>query len=517
MNVKGIEKALIEEIKEEMNVESALSEFIDSGFDYANTRIDIVLDEENNYIKCSNDGIPMKEINQYVDYFHAHLNQNTEKKNLISTFGKGTKKAFLKLGDAKLGSTLNIYAKNKEYGNFIQHASLSMKFKKYDECFNVKHVEIENSIDNSIIPYTQGTCMAIQNLDNCVWSAIHGVDENGNIRNDYYNLIKYCKEHYALIAKKNNIDLYINGVKIIFEDPCYIINLGDKINKDGCYVVNGICYWVHTYRPNDKKTKESVKFKMVYTFIPRITMPQIENDKGYEMSSGYYTYYNNRLMDNGGNYRQFFNPFKGSSAFTTGGCDRIRIAIFTDKNEKFFKITSTKSNGIEPFRSNENFSVFKINGYSMYTILKEDLLSFIRLNKEDRKDKDVNKPKDIDFKLLKECSQTLSDTKKRIKIEIFSKKKKEDVNDEGGENKTPINIDDVMSAPIEDDLAKKIDSLTIPSLELPYFTQMVKDLLYSVLNTSQRKKRATSEEFINSAIKEIEKYEKRTISTPEAA
>ena len=41
------------------------------------------------------------------------------------------------------------------------------------------------------------------------------------------------------------------------------------------------------------------------------------------------------------------------------------------------------------------------------------------------------------------------------------------------ENKTPINIEDVMSAPIEDDLAKKIDSFMIPSLELPYFTQMV--------------------------------------------
>ena len=46
---------------------------------------------------------------------------------------------------------------------------------------------------------------------------------------------------------------------------------------------------------------------------------------------------------------------------------------------------------------------------------------------------------------------------------------------------------------------------------------MVKDLLYSVLNTSQLKKRATSEEFINNALKEIEKYEKRTISTTEAA
>lgn len=517
MKLKGIEKALIEEVKDEMNVESALSEFIDSGFDYANTRIDIILDEKNNYIKCMNDGIPMKEINKYVDYFHAHIQQNSERKNLISTFGKGTKKAFLKLGDAKLGSTLNVYAKDKDYENFIEHASISMKFEKYDDCFNVKHIDIEKTRDNSIIPYTQGTCMEIQNLDNCVWAAIHGVNENGEIRNDYYKIIKFCKERYALIAKKNNIDLYINSNKIIFEDPCYIINLGDKIKKDGCYVVNGICYWVHTYKPINIKTEEKVKFKMVYTFIPRITMSEIQNDKGYEMLSGYYTYYGNRLMDNGGNYRTFLGGFKGSSVLTTGGCDRIRIAIFTDKNEKFFKITSTKSNGIEPFQNNENFSNFKINRYSMYTILKEDLLSFIRLNVEDRKDKNDSKPKHIDFNLLKECSQTLSDTKKKIKVENFSKKKKENVINEGIENKAPVNIDDVISAPIEDDLAKKIDSFTIPSLELPYLTQMVKDLLYSVLNTSQLKKRATSEEFINNALKEIEKYEKRTISTTEAA
>lgn len=33
----------------------------------------------------------------------------------------------------------------------------------------------------------------------------------------------------------------------------------------------------------------------------------------------------------------------------------------------------------------------------MYTILKEDLLSFIRLNVEDRKDKNDSNPKHIDF------------------------------------------------------------------------------------------------------------------------
>lgn len=94
MKIKGTDKALIEEVKEEMSVEFALSEFIDSGFDYAKTRIDVVFNEEENYVKCMNDGVPMEGINDYVGNFQSHLKQEVSKKNLISTFGKGTKKLF---------------------------------------------------------------------------------------------------------------------------------------------------------------------------------------------------------------------------------------------------------------------------------------------------------------------------------------------------------------------------------------------------------------------------------------
>ncbi len=485
--MKGIDKALIEEIKEGMSIESAMSELPDCGFDFGRRRIDIILNEEENYIRCMNDGVPMRNINDFLDRFKAHLKQSVKRKELISTFGKGTKKAFIRLGDARTGSIFNIYAKDKDV-NAVEHGALNMKYKRNGECFDVKHVSILK--DMGIIPYPQGTCHELINPEPEVWGMLHGLDENGEPRHDYGAFINYCKEHYGLIAYKNNIDLYVNGEKIEFEDPCYLKNLGDKIKKDGTYVINGICYWVHTYTAHNKIDGKDVKFKVVYVFIPRITMPRMKNIKGFEQYSGYYTYYSNRLMDNGGNYRKFFN--RPPSNITTGGCDRIRIAIFTDKNESFFKITSTKANGIEPFQYNENFTTYKSSGFTLYSILRNDLISFLRMNNNDR---DGGTIKEINFGLLKEVSRSLTDTKKRVVSTIFSPK---------------INPDELTLKIIEDELGKKIDNC-------PNITQRERDILYSVLRTSQLKKRASSTEFIDNALKEIEKYERCTISNIEGS
>ena len=72
-------------------------------------------------------------------------------------------------------------------------------------------------------------------------------------------------------------------------------------------------------------------------------------------------------MDNGGNFRKFFT--KSPSKLTTGGCDRIRVAIFIDNNNEFFGLNTTKSQGIKPFKDNDNFTNFKINGIPLYTIM----------------------------------------------------------------------------------------------------------------------------------------------------
>lgn len=513
MKIKGTDKALIEEVKEEMSVEFALSEFIDSGFDYAKTRIDVVFNEEENYVKCMNDGVPMEGINDYVGNFQSHLKQEVSKKNLISTFGKGTKKAFLKLGDAKNGSTLGIYAKHNDK-NITTQAALNMKIKKNnEECFDVKYLEI--SPNNSFIPYTQGTCMAIQNLEKDSWSTIHGIkEETGERRNDYYRIIRYCTEHYGLVSYKNKIDLYLNGNKIVFEDPCYIINLGEKINKDGCYLINGICYWVQTYKCNNAKTKSEVKFKVVYTFIPRMTysnnmLTKLTSERAYEAYSGYYTYYGNRLMDNGGNFRKFFT--KSPSKLTTGGCDRIRVAIFIDNNNEFFGLNSTKSQGIKPFKDNDNFTNFKINGIPLYTIMRQDIMSFAQLNDYDKKDSIL---KTITINDLKKVCKSYSVTKKKIKDTVHTNKEVDKIfvttNVGNNELNDKFNDEDIMSAPNEDDLTKIIDNCS-------YITKRERILLYSVLWTSQLKKRATSEEFINNALKEIKDYGGHTNTSNEAA
>lgn len=500
MRINGTDKALIEEVKEEMNVESALSEFIDSGFDYAKSRIDVFLNEEENCIKCMNDGTPMKNINKYVDYFHAHMAQDVMKKNLISTFGKGTKKAFLKLGDAKNGSVMNIYAKDKDV-NIVEHASLSMRINKNGgDCFNVEHVEVLKG--SNVIPYTEGTCMEIQNVENKCWQAIHGInEETGERRDDYYRTMRYCKEHYGLISSKNNIDLYINGEKVDFEDPCFIIKLGENINKDGVYIIDGICFWVQTYKCRDRKTKKDVKIKFVYTYIPRMTysnkeFSKMKHERTFEEYSGYYTYYRNRLMDNGGNFRKFFA--KSPSKLTTGGCDRIRIAIFVDGNEEFFGITSTKSEGIKPFKDNDNFTNYKIDGTTLYTVVRQDVMSFALLNDYDKKD---SQAKSFTVDDLKKVCKTYTSSKKEVKDTVHTNEEVSKIFN----TVTEYNVNEFVSRSINDVLAEKIDTC-------PYITQREKDLLYYILYVSQLKKRLSPEEIINNALNEIKKYERHTIS-----
>lgn len=494
--MKGTQKVLIEEVKERMSVKSAITEFIDNSFDHARTRIDIIIDQNSNTIKCMNDGIPMSGINNYVSNFTSHIEQ-THKKNQISKFGKGSKKAFIKLGDSKNGSILHIYSKDKDY-NKIQYASITMKEKKNDECFEESYVDFIK--DTSVIPYNEGTCMVIQNVDKAIWTDIHGMNEDdGSERNDYNNLISYCKEHYGLVAYTNKVELYVNNVKIEFEDPCLLLNLGNNINKDGCYLIDGICYWVHTYICKNATTKENAKFKTVYAYIPRMRLSDKEmpRSKGYEMYAGYYTYYGNRLMDNGGNYRKFFN--RCPSNLTTGGCDRIRVAIFTDNNEKFFNITSTKSEGIEPFKTNENFSHFQINGVSVYSVLRNDLLSWVKLNEYDRKDKTL---KQLTISNIKDVAVSYSKTKKVNKGNHFSST--EELNEifHVKDSKKEINnIEDVINDITSScDLFKEIDST-------PYMTERDKEILYEIGRTLGKNNEKLFNDCFNNVSKLIkEKY-----------
>ena len=506
--MKGIQKSFIEEVKERMTVESALTEFIDNGFDHAKSRIDIIINQDENQITCMNDGKPMSKIGEYVSNFTTHIKQNSsnKKQKQISKFGKGSKKAFIKLGDSKKGSTLDIFTKDKEW-NAVQHASIIMKECKKEDCFTEIYPEIEKN--TSLIPYEEGTCMTIKNIEDSNWSIIHGVDEkHGDIRNDYYQLINYCQEHYGLVSKINQIDLYINGNKIDFEDPCLLNNLGDNVNKDGHYVINGICYWVHTYKCTNNKTKETVKFKTVYTFIPRKTVSDedMPRKKGYEMYAGYYTYFGNRLMDNGGNYRKFFN--RCESKLTTGGCDRTRIAIFCDKNEAFFKITSTKAEGIEPIKNNENFSKYKINGYPMCSILKNDLLSFVRLNEFDRKGKII---KELTVKDVKAFAQTYSVTKTPIKRGLLTNKEIEQVYNTTDGKQDKIKIEDILKeAAKTDDIASEIDANMI-------LTVREKEILYELLRCSGNKKNKM-EFYIKKILKLFDtKYGETTALKNEAA
>ena len=211
-------------------------------------------------------------------------------------------------------------------------------------------------------------------------------------------------------------------------------------------------------------------------------------------------------MDNGGNYRKFFN--RCESKLTTGGCDRTRIAIFCDKNEAFFKITSTKAEGIEPIKNNENFSKYKINGYPMCSILKNDLLSFVRLNEFDRKGKII---KELTVKDVKAFAQTYSVTKTPIKRGLLTNKEIEQVYNTTDGKQDKIKIEDILKeAAKTDDIASEIDANMI-------LTVREKEILYELLRCSDNKKNKM-EFYIKKILKLFDtKYGETTALKNEAA
>ena len=97
--MKGIQKAFIEEVKEGMTFKEAVLEYVDNGFEHARSRVDIVFNQKENSFKCSNDGAPIQHISEIVCDFTTHIEQSNigSYNKPISNFGKGFKKAFLKL------------------------------------------------------------------------------------------------------------------------------------------------------------------------------------------------------------------------------------------------------------------------------------------------------------------------------------------------------------------------------------------------------------------------------------
>ena len=136
---------------------------------------------------------------------------------------------------------------------------------------------------------------------------------------------------------------------------------------------------------------------------------------------------------------------------------------------------------------------------------------FVQLNDYDKKDSIL---KTITINDLKKVCKSYSVTKKKIKDTVHTNKEVDKIfvttNVGNNELNDKFNDEDIMSAPNEDDLTKIIDNCS-------YITKRERILLYSVLWTSQLKKRATSEEFINNALKEIKDYGGHTNTSNEAA
>lgn len=498
--MKGIENAFIEKVKEEENVLHALSEFIDDSFEYGHKRIDVILNEKDNKIIIMNDGLPMEGLNDYVDNYTAHIKQKMSRENSIAIFGKGSKTGFIRLGDYANGSSLNVYSKADDL-NVTQVVSINMANNKDGKCLSARHAEILRG--REVIPFRHGTCMEIVNIDKNVWPHLHGIDaETGEIRNDYEAVIAYCQKTYGRTSEKNGSDLYINGIKMEFDDPCHLKKLGNLLEKDGVYQVDGICYWVTTYQAKNNKTNEVINFKVCYTFLPREYFKEKDINKGsggYNTLCGYYTYYGDRLMDSGGNANSMFK--RVPSEFNTGGCNRVRIAIFTDNNYDFFGIKSTKSMGIKPFKDNINFSTFKIGGKTLYSIMRQDAQSFMLLNAYDRAD---GTDKHITLEHMEKVCITFSSRKCKMPT-LFSKKSLMDFfeNSHNADNVSSnhfVNVNEILADKIDkDNFTNRIDNC-------PFMTDEIKEYVYTALKYIPSNE--LKEKYIDDMIKKIEKYAK---------
>jgi hypothetical protein len=484
--MKGIQKAFIEEVKEGMTFKEAVLEYVDNGFEHARSRVDIVFNQKENSFKCSNDGAPIQHISEIVCDFTTHIEQSNigSYNKPISNFGKGFKKAFLKIGDMGNGSTINIFAKDKLY-NVTQYASINSVYKD-ENCINQTGADIWRY--NDVIPYEEGTLMEIKGIENSFWISVE----------DFEN---YCADRYGLISRLKKIDLYINGKQIKFKDYCRLENLGDNINKDGVYVINDIVYWVKTYCPSHPKYGK-VEFKCVYVFISRKAESEKTIDsRGGLADSGYYTFRGYRIMDCGGNAQKMFANMPAQ--FNTGGCERFRVAIFTDNALDFFGIRSNKSLGILPFTDNDKLKEYKINGQTMYTIFRQDSVTFGSLNTDESKNfRETGQYNELTDEMIRNRCKTYTDKKKEERVIKKSTKleKAKKVVSEINSNTIDesISVEDFISGKPSDTISNLIDSS-------PLLTNREKNLLYSVVNGIKAKNNI--EEIIKKAINSIEDYE----------
>lgn len=495
--MEGIEKSFIRRIKATQDIINAISEKIDNNIDHARTRVDIYLSEEDDKILIMNDGVPMEHVNDYVDTYQAHIEQSRSNPNLIGHFGEGDKDAFIRLGNTKQGSTQSIITKTAlDKGvTIVERASINMKASRTSHCFKEHHQE--RVANDNTIPYNEGTANELVGIDPEVWWKVHTKDEEtGSLVRDFGRIKKYISKHYAYKVFNTNIDIFFNGEKLEFEDPCHLMELGydNKETKDGVYIKNGICFWVQTYKCKDSEGNK-VKFRVVYNYIPRMTVKDLQTERGYNMDTGYYTYYGDRLMDAGGNPAKFFQRI--GSNWNTGGCNRVRIAIFCDdKNIDFFGITADKAEGIKSFYDNPNFSNYSIGKYSIYTIMRSDAVSFFKLNVFDRQGK---MPKPIDIKKMKEYCKTLSLTNKIAKAKYLLGEDEVKPTEQVPQQTTtpPADLGQLLNEEPADNLTELIDSCTL-------LTEREKSILYTVARCIKTKK--NFEETFNNILNTINEY-----------
>ena len=159
-----------------------------------------------------------------------------------------------------------------------------------------------------------------------------------------------------------------------------------------------------------------------------------------------------------------------------------------------------------PFTENDKLKEYKINGETMYTIFRQDGISFGSLNTDESKNfRETNIYNDLTDEMIKNRCRTFTDKKKEEHI-VKNTSKPEKIEQVISEIKSnapdkKVNIAEVISRNPSDNLSCLIDSNTL-------LTAREKGILYSVANNIKTKKNI--EEIIKNAINVVEDYEMAT-------
>lgn len=398
------------EFASQIPLTTAIREMIDDSIDADAKNISITLDSNRSIFSIVDDGHGMTydQLCNFRENYHSH---NESPKKTIGIFGVGLKDSILKLSNYNIGA--NVTIKSGIDRDNVCYYRFEVNKNKENAWHDTPPVEG---------PYTEKN-----------WHAEHGhmVSIDGikpipkSDRQWHANLNKSISTAYPYLINKNNINIKINGEDANCVDRMYLSHLCEYANCDdvynvdcGIYDVNGLIYWVKTYKLVNKYNRNDEKrVKVIFLYISSQGGKKI-NDRAFEFS-GMFSMFRGRYIDFA-NHKIGFEGLKATTSMA-GGSGSIRGLIFIDDNEDILAIDANKKS-ID--LNNEILDHYVIdNDKNLSNAFKDDFNKLLKLNNY-QSDGTKNKfSRPIDAKVAKTLLLTKTTAQALIKASLLVNKK----------------------------------------------------------------------------------------------